>query len=191
MVHITGLRLVEDFISPQEEKHLISYLDDNTWNGNGIEPNGELRRRTLQFGALFRYKTRQVESEMTPLPKEFEFLLKRMSEMDLYREKACNHLVVNEYQKGQGIMPHIDSEKLFGDTICSLSMLSDCVMEFLDPVSGQLFSYLLKRRSLLILQKDARYNYKHSISKNEIDIYDGTEVERSRRVSITFRTILN
>jgi alkylated DNA repair dioxygenase AlkB len=190
-MQIAGLRLVEDFISPAEEELLISYLDGNTWNGNGIEPNGELRRRTIQFGALFRYKTRKVESDLTPLPSQFEFLLKRMTDLNLYVSKPCNHLVVNEYQKGQGIMPHIDSEQLFGDTICSLSMLSDCVMEFLDPVSGQVFSYLLKRRSLLILQHDARYNYKHSISKNDIDVYDGKAVERGRRVSITFRTILD
>jgi alkylated DNA repair dioxygenase AlkB len=186
-----GLELKENFISEQEEENLISYLDSNQWNGKGIEPNGELKRRTLQFGALFRYKTRKVESEISPLPVEFDYLLQRLNSVGLYQSERCNHLVVNEYQKGQGIMPHIDSKSLFGNTICSLSLLSDCTMEFENSTTKETFSILLPRQSLLILQNDIRYNYKHSISKNLVDKYNGVEIERSRRVSLTFRTIIS
>ncbi len=47
------------------------------------------------------------------------------------------------------------------------------------------------RRSLAILTKDARYKYKHSISKELIEkTTDGNEIHRDRRISFTFREII-
>ncbi len=46
--------------------------------------------------------------------------------------KACSfdQLIVNEYQPGQGISPHIDNKTLFSDIIVSLSLGSNAVMIF-------------------------------------------------------------
>jgi alkylated DNA repair dioxygenase AlkB len=49
----------------------------------------------------------------------------------------------------------------------------------------------LKPRSLLVLAGDARYRWKHGIPAREADVIDGQEVARSRRVSLTFRTVVN
>ncbi|CAG8671598.1 11615_t:CDS:2 [Dentiscutata erythropus] len=52
-------------------------------------------------------------------------------------------------------------------------------------------------RSLLIMTKSSRYDYKHSISKDIIEWFDGgengekQEIIRNRRVSLTFRTVRN
>lgn len=41
-----------------------------------------------------------------------------------------DQLIINEYTPGQGINPHIDNPTLFSSPIVSLSLGSDCVMEF-------------------------------------------------------------
>ncbi|KAF9974044.1 hypothetical protein BGZ73_002663 [Actinomortierella ambigua] len=47
------------------------------------------------------------------------------------------------------------------------------------------------RRSLVVMNGSSRYDYKHSISKDLIEYApDGTEIVRSRRVSITYRDFL-
>lgn len=39
-----------------------------------------------------------------------------------------NQLIINEYNPGQGINPHIDNPILFSSPIVSLSLGSDCIM---------------------------------------------------------------
>jgi alkylated DNA repair dioxygenase AlkB len=179
---IPGLRLIKNIITEQQEKELISFLNRYEWKGKGIEPNGELLRRTMQFGGLFRYKTRRMES-FEPIPQEL------LSLLDIV-PGTFNHIVVNEYEVGQGIMPHCDSTVLFGDTICSLSLLSDCCMDFITLQGTDAQTILFPRRSLLILQGPSRFDYKHSISKNEIDFYKDIPVPRLKRISITMRNVV-
>ncbi|CAO3661930.1 unnamed protein product [Umbelopsis ramanniana] len=89
-------------------------------------------------------------------------------------------------------MPHTDAPSIFGDAILSLSLLSACVMKFTNVETGDTVDVLLPRRSMLVMTGEARYNYKHSISKDLIETSsDGTTIERSRRVSFTFRQIIS
>ncbi|KAG0268997.1 hypothetical protein DFQ27_005102 [Actinomortierella ambigua] len=47
------------------------------------------------------------------------------------------------------------------------------------------------RRSLVVMNGSSRYDYKHGISKDLVEhAPDGTEIVRSRRVSITYREFL-
>ena len=39
-------------------------------------------------------------------------------------------MIVNEYEPGQGISPHIDNVKLFDAVVVSVSLGSECVMQF-------------------------------------------------------------
>lgn len=88
-------------------------------------------------------------------------------------------------------MPHIDSTALFGETVLSLSMLSDCAMLFSDPKTMEEWNIHLPRYSLLAMQGYSRNDCKHSISKNEIDfVAPDLEIPRAKRISITFRTII-
>lgn len=41
-----------------------------------------------------------------------------------------NQLIINEYLPGQGINPHVDNPTLFSSPIVSVSLGSECVMEF-------------------------------------------------------------
>jgi len=45
-------------------------------------------------------------------------------------KKDFNQIIVNKYLPGQGIGPHTDHVKFFGDIIISLSLESGCEMIF-------------------------------------------------------------
>ena len=193
-----GLELIENFISIAQQSLLVSFFDSLEWHGKGNEPNSELKRRTLQFGHLFLYKTRKLVSKI-PIPNELKWLLE-MVKFNLGIE--FDHLVVNEYECGQGIMPHVDAN-LFGPVICVLSLLSPCLMTFNSSIisndetlkaatidsKAKEFKLKLNPTSILVMADASRYDYKHSISKDAIEELDGEIIERSRRISITFRTI--
>jgi alkylated DNA repair dioxygenase AlkB len=187
---LKGFRLYLNFINDKEEENMISFIDSEQWNGKGIEPNGELVRRTMQFGALFKYKSRRVESDIYPIPKHFDFLFERMKQFGIFNIERCNHIVVNEYEAGQGIMPHIDAPLIFGKTICALSMLSDCAMTFYDLNDNFIKKILLPRRSILVFEGESRYDMKHYISKDTVEYVDETVIYRERRVSLTCRTVI-
>lgn len=102
-----------------------------------------------------------------------------------------NQLIVNEYQPGQGISEHIDAIEIFGDTIVMISLGSSCIMDFTleENKKKRKESIFLERRSLLMIQKEARYKWKHSISKRKNDLWDNFPYKRDRRISLTFRNV--
>ncbi|KAJ6476205.1 hypothetical protein C8R45DRAFT_1009212 [Mycena sanguinolenta] len=105
--------------------------------------------------------------------------------------------ILNLYHPGEGIIPHVDLLRRFGDGIVGVSFGSSCVMEFarVDKAAAaaplQLF---LPERSVIVLSRDARYAWTHGIEKRTADVVaDGDAhrvVQRGVRLSITFRWLL-
>jgi len=187
---IQGLQVIRDFVSVEEEAQLIQQLDEQNWAGRGIKPNPEMKRRHQHYGGIFSYRLRRVVGEMERLPSMFDFVTDRLLGRQIYKTSP-NSIIVNEYEVGQGIMPHVDAPKLFGPTITALSLLSDCVMTFQHVKEPSLvFRVHLPRRSLVVMNESCRYDYKHSISKDLVETVDGNEIIRARRVSITYRNML-
>ncbi|KAG0287504.1 hypothetical protein BGZ96_008568 [Linnemannia gamsii] len=187
---LQGLQVIRDFVSVEEEEHLIQQLDERNWAGRGIEPNPEMKRRHQHYGGTFSYRQRRVVGKMERLPSMFDIVTGRLLDQDIYKTSP-NSIIVNEYEAGQGIMPHVDAPKLFGPTITALSLLSDCVMTFQHVKEPSLvFRVHLPRRSLVVMNESCRYDYKHSISKDLIETVNGIEIIRSRRVSITYRDMI-
>ncbi|KAI8342465.1 hypothetical protein BC941DRAFT_412862 [Chlamydoabsidia padenii] len=187
---IAGLVLITDFVTEQEENELIQQVNQQQWSGLGVSPNPELKRRTQQYGHLFSYRYRKVLEEYGPLPAFVEPIVDRIMSNQLM-PIAPNHLLVNEYNEGQGIMPHIDAPALFGPAILSLSLLSDCIMKFTQPETNHHVDVILPRRSMVVLTGDSRYKYKHGISKDLVETAnDGTVIQRAQRISFTFRQII-
>jgi alkylated DNA repair dioxygenase AlkB len=50
--------------------------------------------------------------------------------LELGKEICFNQLIINEYEPGQGINPHVDNTTLFTDTVVSLSLGSEAIMNF-------------------------------------------------------------
>jgi alkylated DNA repair dioxygenase AlkB len=76
-----------------------------------------------------------------------------------------------------------------GAAIASLSLGGACVMRFAHRASGAVVELPLLPRSLLILQGPARYEWTHAIPARKSDPTTGGRIPRTRRVSLTFRTV--
>ena len=98
-----------------------------------------------------------------------------------------DQVIINEYEPGQGIAAHIDCVPCFGNHIASLSLGGAVDMRF--DRRGEAHNLRLMPESLLGLSGEARLKWRHSIAARKTDIVDGQRVVRSRRVSLTFRTV--
>ena len=115
-------------------------------------------------------------------------LCKKLFEEKLFKTMP-DQVIINEYLPGQGITPHTDCIPCFGDVVCSLSLLSSCVMELTKEETTM--PILLEPRRLLVLSGSSRYDWKHGIAARKTDIYNDNKIIRKRRISITFRTIID
>ncbi|KAI8927082.1 hypothetical protein BC831DRAFT_389972, partial [Entophlyctis helioformis] len=184
-----GLELLLDFVSPLEEQQLVHAIDAQPWSGHGRPPNPELRRRTQQYGFLFSFRSRLVEQRLGDLPDFVSAVSDRLRAHGIFGDGPPNHMLVNEYDLGQGIMPHVDS-MAFGPVVTSLSLLTPCIMTFTDTATAESVPVHLPPRSLLVMQGHARYGMTHCISKETVETAGDVVIERGRRVSLTFRRIV-
>jgi len=102
---------------------------------------------------------------------------------------VADQAIVNEYEPGSGIPMHVDAA-CFDGTIVSLSLCSTCVIAFSDERSGRHEELLLEPRSALVMSLEARHEWKHGIPDRLSDGWEGRELPRRRRLSLTFRTML-
>jgi len=178
---IDGLIYTEDFISAQDQDSLIKEIDSRTWETS-------LKRRVQQYGYRYDYTKKSIDKSLYlgDLPDFLDVYVQKLTE---YFKTKPDQVIINEYVPGQGISRHVDCVPCFGDTIISLSLVSPCVMEF-ETWKGDKASLLLSPRSCLILQREARYKWMHSIPARLEDKWKDSVVSRGRRVSLTFRKVL-
>lgn len=179
---IRGLFYVQDYITDIQEQDLLKKIDSQEWDHS-------LKRRVQHYGYRYSYRDRQIDkSSATKVvaPKWLNNLAHQLH-IDNITPYKPNQIIINEYMPGQGIAPHIDIPGAFAEVICSLSLGSNCIMDFTKDIK---ISRILHRRSLVILESDARYQWKHSIPARKNDKMGGNIIPRSRRVSITFRKVV-
>lgn len=182
-IDIPGSRYIPDFITSDEEGKIIEKIDASLWLM-------ELSRRVQHYGYKYDYKSRRIDETMHigELPRWLVYMGKKLVEAEVFSE-IPDQVIVNEYQPGQGISPHIDCEPCFGDTIASLSLQSTCYMDFTKKDGTEKKSVWLEPRSLVVLKAEARYLWKHSIAKRLTDQHNGEPILRNRRISLTFRKV--
>jgi alkylated DNA repair dioxygenase AlkB len=181
---VTGLTVVSSFVTAKEENVLLAQIDAQLWLT-------DLSRRVQHYGYRYDYRRHQVDlgDFIGGLPTWTHFLIDRLCTTGLASD-AFDQLIINEYLPGQGISPHVDCMPCFGPTILSLSLGSACVMTF-DPVSGgETIAVPLYPRDLLVMTGPARTAWRHGIPARKSDVIDGVRHERSRRVSLTLRTVI-
>ena len=174
--NIQGLLYISDFISKAEEQALINHIDAQDWMN-------DLKRRVQHYGYRYDYKARAVTKDtyLGPLP---DWLLPVAEKLPFKPDQA----IVNEYRPGQGISAHIDCVPCFGERIASVSLGSGAIMQF--SKDGAREELYLEPRSLIMLSEDARHRWMHAIPARKSDTVDGFKIERGRRVSVTFRTVI-
>jgi alkylated DNA repair dioxygenase AlkB len=183
VAQIPGLQYYPEYITPQEHDQLLAIIDQQPWLTT-------LKRRVQQYGYRYDYKSRAADAStfLGALPAWVAPFTERLQREGLVAQ-TLNQLIVNEYEPGQGISAHIDSVPAFGDTVLSLTLGSPCVMLFRNGETE--VPILTEPRGLLIMQGEARYTWKHSIPGRKKDTYQGQIIERKRRVSLTFRNVLD
>ncbi|CAH1802973.1 unnamed protein product, partial [Owenia fusiformis] len=197
-----------EFITEQEHDYLLQQVyaaPKPKWT--------QLSNRRLQnWGGLPHEKGMIAE----PLPQWLGSYAGKLANLGIFQEHTPNHVLVNEYQPGQGIMPHEDGP-LFYPTVATISLGSHTILDFYHhrqdvednstaPQLGnqskdRLFtSLLLEPRSLVIIQDDMYKKHLHGINETTVDdITDnianleqckaevGNRLERTTRVSLTIR----
>jgi alkylated DNA repair dioxygenase AlkB len=181
---IEGMIFLENFLTENEELKLIEEIYKNTWLK-------DLQRRVQHYGYKYDYKSKSISKEnyLGKLPEFCNSVLQKIKELKI-SDNNFDQLIVNEYTPGQGISPHIDKPEFFEDGIISISLGSNCYMNFTNlNDKTKVKSVLLKRRSIICLTNEARYKWKHSIAQKKYDIISGKKVPRNTRISLTFRKV--
>ncbi|XP_047001960.1 alpha-ketoglutarate-dependent dioxygenase alkB homolog 6 [Schistocerca americana] len=201
---------IPQFITEEEERYIIEHVDSvpkPKWT--------QLSHRRLQnWGGVPHPKGMIAEK----IPDWLKKYIDKIATLGIFETEKCpNHVLINEYLPGQGIMPHTDGP-LFYPTVTTISCGSHTLLEFQpsksedcqgasvqdDASKGPTFSLLLEQRSLLILQDELYHNYLHSIAEvmddhvtNNIanlhvcsgNYVLGEKLTRGRRVSLTIRHV--
>ncbi len=178
-----GLSYLDDYVSAGEASALLSCVDAEPWMS-------DLRRRVQHYGYRYDYRARSIDRSMYlgPLPAWSRFVVQRLCAEAIF-DAVPDQLIVNEYEPGQGITPHVDCIPCFGPVVASLSLGSACQMDLSRDAVSDSIALRLRPCSLLILSGEARTEWRHGIRSRRSDTYQGTRVPRGRRVSLTFRTV--
>ena len=183
---VPGLKFVENFLSPEQQDHCVKRVDAavDQWHN-------DLTRRVQHYGWRYDYKARAITPDMHigALPDWLGELAQRLyAETGLF-DRAPEQVIVNEYLPGQGIATHIDHPG-FGPTVCTISLLDDWEMDFSENWRDK-SPALLQRGSCALLTGDARSVWQHGIAPRKSEITDAGRRPRKRRLSLTFRTVVN
>ena len=182
---IPGLELYFDFISRDQELELIQLIDNSKWLN-------DLTRRVQHYGYKYDYRSKKIDSSffLGKFPDWLKDLSQKISKKDLI-DFIPDQAIINEYESGQGISPHIDCEPCFGDTIISLSLGSTCIMNYeKEPNTINKIGIFVEPRTLLIMKKESRFDWYHGIPPRKSDNFNNANNKRERRISITFRKVI-
>ncbi|KAJ9115224.1 hypothetical protein QFC20_001091 [Naganishia adeliensis] len=203
---VPGLTIIEDFITPQQEDHLLQFLDAQPWRT-------DLARRTMHFGGTYcLMPPRDASSPTTkpeiiqapPIPPDFAELMDLFYEKEIYTPSAPpEYCIVNEYLSLHGISAHVENYT-FGEPVCSLTMHDGDFLRFhqlTTPNDGSVRSGKAQRaqrtgrrvdvwlapRSLAVLRGDARRVWQHEVVRGRNGRVASRSGEEWRRTSLTFR----
>lgn len=151
----------------------------------------DLSRRVQHYGWRYDYKSRSIHHDayLGPLPDFLEEMARELCTSGLM-ERVPDQAIVNEYLPGQGIAAHIDCEPCFGPEIAMISLGDDYPMRFTHVSAAEALDVWLPVGSACVISGPARYEWRHEIAKRKSDHVGGMRKRRKRRVSVTFRTVI-
>lgn len=203
---------IPNFISADEEQRIVSEikrLPQAKWTVLS-------HRRLLSLPSTL---TGPAKDKLiaAPLPRFLEdLILPRFDDLNVFTASshgAPNHCLVNEYQPGEGIMPHTDGPA-YHPTTATVSLGGHTVLEIYkrddngERESKATWRILQEPRSLLVTTDDMYKNTLHGIADVEednqldsdtivnwnllgdSDVYSKGSANRTTRVSLTYRDVL-
>lgn len=188
---------IPNFITSEEEEQILKHVykvPKPKWTCLS-------NRRLQDYGGVPHNKGMIPE----PIPAWLQPFMNAVDSLNIFEGRKSNHVLINEYLPGQGIMPHTDGP-LFFPTVSTISCGSHTILEFFENNESRtkICDILLEQRSLVVLQDDMYVKHLHSISeRNEDNITQnvinlkycegnyslGMTLKRSTRVSLTIRHV--
>ena len=151
--------------------------------------------------------TSELLAQHPTLPRETHAMLFPSASRERNYVPRARQAIINLYRPGEGIAPHVDLERRFGDGIVGVSLGGGGVAMGFARASarhtgdeygdGDEYEVWLPSRSVLVLTGEARYKWVHGIAPRLRDKVTGGESdgwmwhERGMRVSVTFRWLLH
>ncbi|KLJ08311.1 alkylated DNA repair protein alkB like 6 [Blastomyces silverae] len=170
---------IPDFITQDEEEGLLQKITSVP-----IPRWTHLSRRRLQTWPSALSKSNTLLA--SPLPQWLiSPIISRFTELGIFQDsphKAANHVLINEYQPGQGIMPHEDGAAYY-PVVATVSLGAPIVLEMSEKTANRehkgfevseqttasQFRILQERRSLLVTTGKLYTDYLHGIEERMID----------------------
>jgi alkylated DNA repair dioxygenase AlkB len=176
-----GLIIVRDWVTASECAALLTGIDSMPWKD-------DLSRRVQHYGWKYDYTLRDLSPDhyLGPIPEFFDEVIGKLASVPEFGARA-EQIIINEYEPGQGIAAHID-RRTFGDVVASLSLGSELPMEFAAH-DGRVIEVFMPVGALLLMTGSSRFEWTHRICPRKSDMRNGQRVARTRRVSLTFRTL--
>lgn len=185
---VPGLRVIDDFVTHQEEIELLGFLDEQPWRT-------DLLRRVIHYGGTYclmpprtataeeRKAIEKTIIEADTIPSCFDFLIQRMIRDGIYEEfNTPTYCIVNEYRNDQGISAHVENFK-FISPVCGLTLGDGDWIRFHELTApddgsvrsgkaakasktGRRVDVWLPSRSLLVMSGEAREKWQHEIVRS-------------------------
>jgi alkylated DNA repair dioxygenase AlkB len=242
-VRIHGLSYYKNFFSKEEQAELLTSIYEQPFQkiiARRQQFYGEVYYHTSHKNRLLQPSkaddgSKNAENddnndERSPISLPMETLLSHVQErcQPFFNEADGfpSQLLVNEYRNNLGIASHFEDMTAFGSVILTISLRNPIYMTLKKPMlrtNGcedyhDIQKILLEPGSLLVMQGDARYDYRHGIAKykwitglnkniendngensNDSAEYEHTTTEDGimcrdepyRRVSVTIRHLLH
>jgi alkylated DNA repair dioxygenase AlkB len=170
---VPGFRYAADFLTPEDEKALATFLDAQSWED--VRMRGCVaRRKQVSFG--FAYVQRaQIVIPARPIPETLRDLGRRVASWAEERE-PYDQVSAIRYPPGAGIGWHVDG-LCFGDSVVSVSLFGPA--RLLLRSGTRQVEHALEPRSIYLLRGPARSTWEHSVRP-----------VRAERIAITFRSVL-
>ncbi|MCE9644227.1 alpha-ketoglutarate-dependent dioxygenase AlkB [Candidatus Parcubacteria bacterium] len=177
----TGLVYRPDFITPEEELEILSYIEDLPLEeAQYKEYTAKRRHFSLGWGYDFDNKKFIPGPPLPPFLRPVQIRIGKWLDID---PKRIVEALINEYSPGSALGWHRDNEGF--EHVIGLSLSGWARMRF-RPIKRReekkdlkdVVALELEPRSVYVMQKDIRWNWQHSVAKT-----------KTMRYSITFRTL--
>ncbi|KAH8692858.1 hypothetical protein BGW36DRAFT_303040 [Talaromyces proteolyticus] len=206
---------IPDFITEDEESKLLQKI-------NSVPPPRwtQLSHRRLQTWPSTLSKSNTLLSAPLPAWLQDPIIHPRLEALGCFADsphQGPNHVLINEYQPGQGIMPHEDGPAYY-PLVVTVSIGAPIVLDIYEKSGGgeesgcldrtPRFRVLQEPRSLLITTAGLYTQYLHGIEERLRDeelgregicnwellgnakVYSAGFYDRKTRISLTYRDVL-